>query len=91
MTDEATKARDEQLMAAFAVILTHPAGFGIQIEGDLWIERIEGDRFGVVHLKVDEKTLSAPEETFDDVRSAIAYYLDKREELKLGLDIEKAN
>ena len=34
-------------MAAFAVVLTHPAGFGIELFADFWIDRVEDGRFRV--------------------------------------------
>jgi len=79
------RAHAEQLMAAFAVVLTHPAGFGIELFANLSIDRLENGRFRVA-LK-DTPDLSF-EELFDDVREAINYYLDLRDELRHGLDYE---
>jgi hypothetical protein len=87
MTDEVERAHAEQLMAAFAVVLTHPACFGIELFGDLWIDRLEDGRFRVARYASDMRTMTL-EEIFDDVRSAIGYYLDLRDELKLGVDYE---
>jgi len=83
---ERKRAHEEQLMAAFAVVLTHPAGFGIELFADLWIEHLEDGRFRVSRQK-DDNTVS-DEELFDDVREAVSYYLDLRDDLKLGLDYE---
>jgi hypothetical protein len=80
------RAHAEQLMAAFAVVLTHPAGFGIELLADLWIDRLEDGRFRVARYSSDMKMTS--EELFDDVHSAVAYYLDLRDELRLGIDYE---
>jgi hypothetical protein len=86
MTDEVERAHAEQLMAAFAVVLTHPAGFGIELFADLWIDRLEDGRFRVA--RYDNHMKMTSEELFDDVRAAISYYLDLRDELKMGLDYE---
>jgi hypothetical protein len=86
MTDEVERAHAEQLMAAFAVVLTHPAGFGIELFADLWIDRLEDGRFRVARYHGTGQMAS--EELFDDVRSAVGYYLDLRDDLKLGVDYE---
>lgn len=83
---EIERAQAEQLMAAFAVVLTHPAGFGIELFADLWIDRIEDGRWRVA--RHDGGGHITSEEIFDDVRSAVGYYLDLRDELKLGMDYE---
>lgn len=85
MTDEATKARDEQLVAAIAVILTHSAGFGIEIATDLWIDRTEDGRFCVSRMHLGRLI---PEDMFDDVNDAVRFFLDLRDQLKLGFDYE---
>lgn len=83
------RAHEEHLMSAFAVVLTHPAHFGIELCGDLWIDRLEDGRF-----RVGRKMFETPssgektEEFFDDVREAISYYLDVREQIQLGMDFE---
>jgi hypothetical protein len=74
-------------MSAFAVVLTHPAGFGIELFADLWIDRLEDGRFRVARYDVTLKTMLS-EELFNDVRDAVNYYLDLRDELKLGIDYE---
>jgi hypothetical protein len=85
MTAEAAKARDAQLVAAFAVILTHPAGFGIELFADLWIDPIEDGRFRVGRMRLGQLVT---EEIFEDVSDAVRFYLDLRDTLKLGLDYE---
>jgi hypothetical protein len=89
MTDQVERAHAEQLMAAFAVVLTHPAGFGIELLADLWIDRLEDGRFRVARYDGHMKMTS--EELFDDVRSAIGYYLDLRDELQMGGDYESSS
>ena len=74
-------------MAAFAVVLTHPAGFGIELFADLWISRLEDGQFSVTR---HADGLMTSEELFDDAHAAIAYYLDLRDELRLGIDYESA-
>lgn len=89
MTDDSDlmqRVHEEHLMAAFAVVLTHPAGFGIELAADLWIDRLEDGRFRV--SRNDKQGQMTSEELFDDVRGAVSYYLDLRDELKLGLDYE---
>jgi len=89
-SDNVKRAHEEQLMAAFAVVLTHPAGFGIELFADLWIDRLEDGRFRVSRENAAEHPYAPtpPEELFDDVRQAINYYLDLRDELQLGTDYE---
>lgn len=66
--DLITRAHEEHLMAAFAVVLAHPARFAVVSSEQLKIERIENDRFRVLG--------PSGEELFDDVREAVGYYLD---------------
>ena len=82
------RAHEEQLMAAFAVVLTHPAGFGIELFATLWLDRVEDGRFRIAQYDKDHKMTS--EELFDDVREAVSYYLDLRDQLQLGGDYEGA-
>lgn len=84
-SDIVKRAHEEHLMAAFAVVLTHPACFGIELFTDLWIDRLEDGRFRVSRNDNGEMT---SEEIFNDVREAVNYYLDLRDDLKLGLDYE---
>lgn len=86
VSDDIERANAEHLMAAFAVVLTHPAGFNIEVSNDLRIGRLVDGRFRVYRFGILGKIHS--EEIFDDVRSAIDYYLDLRDELKLGADFE---
>jgi len=85
-SDIVKRAHEEHLMSAFAVVLTHPASFGIELMADLWIDRVEDGRFRIARYDGNMKMTS--EELFDDVREAINYYLDLRDELKLGTDYE---
>lgn len=80
-TDTVKRAHEEHLMAAFAVVLTHPAGFHIQLSDDLRIERRPDGQFAVQFTPVAE-------ELFEDVRDAVSYYLDLRDELQMGLDYD---
>lgn len=80
------RAHEEHLMAAFAVVLTHPASFGIELFADLWIDRVEDGRFRVTRRT--SSTIAESEEFFDDVREAVSYYLDLRDQLQLGMDYE---
>jgi len=74
-------------MAAFAVVLTHPAGFGIELFADFWIDRVEDGRFRVSR-QYRADGVAVDEEFFDDVRAAVSFYLDLRDQLKLGMDYE---
>ena len=85
-SDRIARAHEEQLMAAFAVVLTHPACFGIELFADLWIDHLEDGRFRV--SQHDAAGNMTSEELFDDVREAISYYLDLRDERQLGCDYE---
>ena len=85
-SDLIARVHEEHLMAAFAVVLTHPACFGIELFADLWIDRLEDGRFRV--SRHDESGKMTSEELFDDVREAVSYYLDLRDELQLGVDYE---
>ena len=82
-SDIVKRAHEEHLMSAFAVVLTHPASFEIVLGINLAIDRSEDGRF-----RVTCKRESWTEELFDDVREAVNYYLDLRDELKLGTDYE---
>lgn len=55
-------------MAAFAVVLAHPAGFAIEAAHGLRIERQDDARF-----RVGDATSG---EFFDDIREAVGYFLD---------------
>lgn len=85
-SDIVKRAHEEHLMSAFAVVLTHPAGFGIELMADLWIDRVEDGRFRIARYDGNMKMTS--EEMFDDVREATNYYLDLRDTLQLGMDHE---
>jgi len=85
-SDLITRVHEEHLMAAFAVVLTHPAGYGIELFADLWLDRLEDGRFRV--SQHDAKGTMTSEELFDDVREAISFYLDLRDQRQLGLDYE---
>lgn len=87
-SDLIARAHEEQLMAALAVVLTHPAGFGVELFTKLWIDRVEDGQFRVAQF--DQQMKMTSEELFDDVRAAISYYLDLRDELQLGGDYETA-
>lgn len=86
-SDIVQRAHEEHLMAAFAVVLTHPAGFGIELDADLWIDRVEDGRFRVSRNDLRKNQMTS-EELFDDVREAVSYYLDLRDQLQLGVDYE---
>jgi len=85
-SDLIARVHEEQLMAAFAVVLTHSAGFGIELFATLWIDRLEDGRFRIAQYDKDHRMTS--EELFDDVREATSYYLDLRDQLQLGSDYE---
>ena len=85
-SDLIARAHEEHLMAALAVVLTHPAGFGIELFATLWLDRVEDGRFRIAEYDKDHKMTS--EELFDDVREAIGYYLDLRDQRQLGMDYE---
>lgn len=73
MSNEAKKARDEQLIASIAVVLT--SGFAIESsQGDARIERI-GELCDVLTLQRHD-ALRPIREHFDDLHEAIRYYLD---------------
>lgn len=86
-SDIIKRVHEEQLMAALAVVLTHPAGFGVELNADLWIDRLEDGRFRVSRNDL-RKNQMISEELFDDVREAVNYYLDLRDQLQLGIDYE---
>lgn len=74
MTDEIAKARDEQLMASMAVVLT--LGHGIEaMSQDIRIVPTNG-QFVVQTLGRDFGQGVPLVEAFTDVRSAVAHYLD---------------
>lgn len=91
-SDLLTRVHEEHLMAALAVVLTHPTGFNVELDGgDAWMESRDG-QFLVRYLVVDtvrpelnETDKHVETETFNDVREAINYFLDLRD-LQLGAD-----
>jgi hypothetical protein len=67
------RARDEQLIAAFTIVLV--AGYVIEsIDGTVRVERTAGSQF-IVKVGGDALGLIR-DETFEDARSAVSYYLD---------------
>jgi hypothetical protein len=79
MTSEEHRARDEHLISSFAVVLT--AGFNIdRAERGLYIEHYGAD-FIVIKAEVIDGEIKFVEEHFDDVRSAVGYYLDLIDEI----------
>lgn len=90
---EIERVHAEHVMSAFAVVLSHSAGFGIELFGGvgqlatLRIDRGEDGRFWV-RFKMDSGADRFVEEPFEDVRGAVAYYLDLRDEFKIGVDYE---
>jgi hypothetical protein len=80
MIDEASKARDEHLISAFAVVLT--AGFNVdRAEHGLFIQHYGAD-FVVVKAEIVDGSVKFAEERFDDVRAAVGYYLDLIDEIE---------
>ena len=75
MTEEAAQARDEHVMSALAVILT--AGHKVVCnDGSLAIKRTPDGQFEVRIAGLDSGLPTERDDVFDDVRSAVAYYLD---------------
>ncbi len=77
------------LMAAMEVVLLHAAQFSIEINCELWLDRLEDGRFRVLRYASNMRTI-LEEHLFDDVKLAIAFFLERRTELKLGMDLEAA-
>jgi hypothetical protein len=70
-------------------LLLHPAGYDIDIEGQLWVRRYEHPRWAVewdqMGLGCDAvKGIEVKE--FDDPLLAAEFFVEKRYEMQLGLD-----
>jgi hypothetical protein len=86
IAEQSIDAERERLIAAFQTVLLHPAGFGIEVCADLWIDRLEDGRFRVARTYATAQFQQ--EELFDAVRPAIVRFLEIRDETQLGLDFE---
>lgn len=76
-----TKEVDEDLVKQVFDIITHPAGFGVELFMLLMVTRLENGMYSV--SSEDE------EELFDDPRDAAIRFLEWRDEIKLGFDFER--
>jgi hypothetical protein len=77
MTDEMIRAREEQLIAAIAVVLTHPLSFSVEMLGDVMIRRMPD---GQIHVSSYRIGFDDTEDKFDDLRQAINFFLDMCDE-----------
>lgn len=73
----------EYLAVALEAVITHTAGFAVTLFADFWISGKDDGRFYVWR-----ECEPGPERGFDNARDAITFFLDRREELKLGIDFE---
>jgi hypothetical protein len=70
-------------------LLLHPAGYDIDIEGQLWVRRYEHPMWAVeweVWDKDSSKLGGVKVVEFDDPLLAAEFFVEKRYELQLGLD-----
>lgn len=74
MSDDETKARDEHLIAALSVALT--AGHAINGSATRSVYVIPDMVGGQYAVCVEANGQLASTDTFDDVRAAVAFYLD---------------
>lgn len=73
MSNDVEKARDAQLVAAIAVVVT--SGFAVEnARGDARVERID-DAYHVLTLE-RVGSLRPVRDQFDDAHEAVRYYLD---------------
>lgn len=79
MTTAAQSARDEQLIASITVALTH--GLVVTDTASSLFIFAEQDHTYIVRAVVEDMGIPAPrDEAFGDVWSAVAYFLDLRDE-----------
>lgn len=74
MSDDETKARDEHLMSALCVALTAGHAVSAPQPRVMYILPNVEKRQYVVWVEGNGQVIS--EDTFDDVRAAVAFYLD---------------
>lgn len=74
-------------------LLSHPAGYDIDIEGSLWVRRYEYPMWAVEWEVPHEKQINevvtktkVEVKEFENVLEAAIFFVDKRHDLKLGID-----
>lgn len=81
--------RDQEIILVHN-LLRHPAGFDIDIAGLLWVRQYEWPQWAVEWTDPSD-TSKVEVREFDNVLSAAIFFVDKRYEMELGLDIEQAS
>jgi hypothetical protein len=80
--------REEEIQLVHNLLL-HPAGFDIDIAGLLWVRQYEWPRWAV-EWEISGTTKVEVKE-FDDALEAATYFVNRRHEMKLGLDYDIFN
>lgn len=70
-------------------LLNHPCGYDIDIQGMLWVRRYEHPMWAV-EWEIDPGTNNSKIKVkeFNNTKDAATFFVNKRYELKLGLDNE---
>lgn len=82
-----SKLFSEEESLALQTLLLLPAGYYIDLVGTLYIRALEDSTFAVGEndISIDEIIW---EEVFISCKEAVEFYLNKRNEMKLGSDLE---
>jgi hypothetical protein len=86
--EDFTMTREEEVQLIHTLLL-HPAGFDIDIAGILWARRYEHPKWAVEWEVSGSTEIEVVE--FDNVLEAATYFVNKRHEMKLGLDYDFFN
>lgn len=84
-----TMTREEEVQLVHN-LLEHPAGFDVDIAGILWVRRYEHPKWAV-EWETSGKAADIHVEEFDTSLEAAVYFVNKRHEMKLGLDYDFFN
>lgn len=69
-------------------LITHPAGYGVDMHGSLWIRQYEYPEWAV-EWEMPDRKIEVRE--FVDPLEAAKFFVNKRHEFQAGLDYEREN
>lgn len=71
------------------LLLQHPAGYDIDIQGTLWVRRYEYPVWAVEwEVQDGSPFINVEVKEFNSTLEAAKFFVDKRYEMKMGLDFE---
>jgi hypothetical protein len=89
-----TKYEPTEEITALVAILSHPAGFDVDICGTLIIRPIDENsppqRWEVDWEEIKDNFTTTFSQEFSVLSEAVSFFVQKRRELQLGLDFEKS-